>query len=224
MDKGLYKKIEEHMLSCMTDGAHDKQHIYRVLFHALDIAQGYEVNEDVLIAAALLHDIGREAQFQNSQLDHATVGAQMAYDFLKDLGWSEENAQHVKACISTHRYRSDNPPVSLEAMILFDSDKLDATGLLGIARTLAYQGIVSTPIYDVDNGGNVLEGGGQEHPSFFGEYNYKLKHVYDRFYTEKARTIAEGRRKAAISFYNSLYDEVNSTHKIGVKLLNNMLK
>jgi uncharacterized protein len=224
MEKRMYNKIEEYMLSCMKDGAHDCQHIYRVLYHALDISKNYDVDKEVLIAAALLHDIGREAQFQNPQLDHATVGADMAYDFLKNLGWTEEKAQHAKACIATHRFRAENPPTSMEAKILYDSDKLDAAGLLGIARTLAYKGIVSEPLYNVDHEGSVLENDDEENPAFFQEYNFKLKKVYDKFFTGQARAIAEGRRSAAESFYHHLYEEVNYTHKTGIEHLKNELK
>ena len=50
-----YKKMESYMLSCMQDSAHDSQHIYRVLYIALDIASHEEgVDFDVLIAACLL--------------------------------------------------------------------------------------------------------------------------------------------------------------------------
>jgi len=73
MQRDMYINIEKYMVSCMKDGAHDCQHIYRVLYSALDIANDYNINKDVLIAASLLHDIGREAQFENSKLDHAIV-------------------------------------------------------------------------------------------------------------------------------------------------------
>ena len=54
-----YRLIEAYMLSCMRDSAHDREHIYRVLYAALDIASFEEpVDSDVLIAACLLHDIG----------------------------------------------------------------------------------------------------------------------------------------------------------------------
>ncbi|MBR2145622.1 MAG: HD domain-containing protein [Akkermansia sp.] len=44
----------------MTDSAHDREHVYRVLYAALNLARGEEnVNYDVLIAACLLHDVGR---------------------------------------------------------------------------------------------------------------------------------------------------------------------
>jgi len=223
MKRDMYKKIENYMLSCMNDGAHDNQHIYRVLFHALDIAANYKVNKDVLIAASLLHDIGRDLQFSNPQIDHAIAGANMAYEFLKQTGWSDNSAQHVRDCISTHRYRNNNPPVSIEAKILFDSDKLDATGTLGIARTLAYKGIVSEPLYCLDGDGNVLDGRKDNEPSFFQEYNFKLRNVYDKFYTDRAKEIAEMRRKSSIRFYENMFDEVISTHKAGRQLLLNEL-
>lgn len=224
MRRDMYTIIEQYMLSCMNDGAHDCQHIYRVLYSALDIASHYDIDKDVLIAASLLHDIGRQAQFCNPKLDHAIAGADMAYDYLQKIGWEECTANHVKACISTHRYRSNNPPESIEAKILYDADKLDATGTIGIARTLKYKGIVAEPLYYVDKHGNVLDGEEDEKPSFFHEYNWKLKNVYDKFFTNRAKAIAEGRRRASIDFYESMYNEVKSIHQIGLQLLNDELK
>lgn len=46
----------------------------------------------------------------------------------------------MKEAVAAHRYRSGKPPVSVEARILFDADKLDVTGAIGIARTLLYAG------------------------------------------------------------------------------------
>jgi uncharacterized protein len=192
--------IEARMLQLMNDGAHDKQLIYRVLYYVADIAGDYTVDMDVLLAAALLHDIGREAQFRNHKIDHAIYGADMAYEYLAQSGWSAEKAEHVRQCISTHRYRKEMKPESIEAKILFDADKLDVTGAIGIARTLAYKGIVAEPLYSVGTEGNVLDGTGDKEPSFFQEYNYKLKNVYDGFYTKRAKEIAMGRKEVAKIF------------------------
>lgn len=76
MKKSTYKLIENYMNDCMTDSAHDKEHVYRVLYNALSIADTEDaVDYDVLITACLLHDIGREEQFENPKLNHAEVGA-----------------------------------------------------------------------------------------------------------------------------------------------------
>jgi len=224
MDKQTFSCIENYMLTCMNDGAHDEQHIYRVLYSALDIASEYTVDMDVLIAASLLHDIGREAQFRDSKIDHAIVGSEMAYEYMKSLKWSEEKAHHVKDSIRTHRFRKNEEPTSVEAKILFDADKLDVTGTLGIARTIAYKGIVSEPLYSIDKFGNVLDGSNDSAASFFQEYNFKLKNVYEKFYTNRAKIIAEERRKASIDFYQSMLNEVKAIHIIGKERLESVFE
>ena len=221
MDKPTYSLLENYMLSCMEDSAHDKGHIYRVLHHAMIIAKTEEnVNYDVLIAACLLHDIGRREQYENPELCHALVGGEKAYRFLKENGFADSFALCVRQCIQSHRYRQNNPPQSLEAKILFDADKLDAVGAMGIARTLLYQGIVGDPLYTCLPDGKICNGAGTDIPSFFREYKYKLEKLYDRFYTKKAAEIANQRRSAAVFFYNSLLDEVQSTYGNGLTELN----
>jgi len=222
MEQRQYSLLENYMKECMQDSAHDQEHVYRVLYLALDLAN-YEtnVNQEVLIAACLLHDIGREKQFENPFLCHAQIGAEMAYEFCKANGFSSSDAQHIKDCISTHRYRSDNTPESMEAKILFDADKLDVTGAIGIARTLIYKGQVNEPLYNTDEKGNVFTK--DPNPSFMREYNFKLKDIYDKFYTQRAHQIASIRQKSAVSFYDNILSEIQSTYKSGVQYLESAL-
>lgn len=225
MNKGTYSLFEEYMISCMEDSAHDKEHIYRVLYNALRIAKKEKnVDYDVLICACLLHDIGRKEQFANPELCHAIVGSEKAYSFLVGNGYEIQYAEKVKHCIRTHRYRKNNLPESLEAKILFDADKLDATGTMGIARTLIYKGIVSEPIYTLLPDGSVSNGENDVNPSFFQEYKYKLEKVYSNFYTTEAKLIANERQESAVAFYNSLYEEVNSSYGNGKEELEKVLQ
>lgn len=123
MDKETFHEIEAHMLCIMRDSAHDAEHVYRVLYNALDIASAERgVDYDVLLAACLLHDIGRARQFENPSLCHASVGGDMAFEYLIGIGFPHEKAGHVKQCIISHRYRNDAPPATIEAKILFDAD------------------------------------------------------------------------------------------------------
>ena len=129
MTQKTFDLLESHMLACMGDSAHDAEHVRRVLYLALEIAESEpSADRDVLIAACLLHDIGREEQFRDPSLCHAQVGAEKAYRFLLDHDFSEDFAAHVRDCIRTHRFRSGDPPATIEARILFDADKLDVTG------------------------------------------------------------------------------------------------
>jgi len=218
MTKQEYCTIERYMLDQMKDSAHDRHHVYRVLHAALDIASHIdEKDRDVLVAACLLHDIGREEQFANQARCHAQIGSERAYSFLLAQGWTEQKACHVKACISTHRYRRNHTPQSIEAKILSDADNLDVSGAIGIARTLIYNGQVMEPLYIMDDNGIIVDGGGAEISSFFQEYNYKLKHIYHSFFTERAKEIALERQKTAVDFYNGLYAEITKNHENGAK-------
>ena len=153
-----YRLIEAYMLSCMRDSAHDREHIYRVLYAALDIASFEEpVDSDVLIAACLLHDIGRREQFENPALCHAAVGAEKALAFLVQNGFPPTFAEKVASCIERHRFRSDRPPVTPEEKILFDADKLDVTGAIGLARTICYKGQAGEPLYSLTEEGEVSD-------------------------------------------------------------------
>lgn len=218
VNQAEYISIENHMLHQMQDSAHDKYHVYRVLNFALDIAScNTGVNIDVLIAACMLHDIGREMQFSNTKVCHAQAGGDMAYDFLLSIGWGEENALHVKECICAHRFRQNNAPQSVEAQILYDSDKLEACGVMGIARTLIYAGQVAEPLYILDKDGQVIVDSKSEATnSFVEEYNYKLKNVYCSLYTDRAKEIALSRQTAAINFYNELLNEISENIKNGI--------
>lgn len=224
MTRETYFLLENYMLSCMDDSAHDCEHVYRVLYHALEIAKTItDVDYDVLIAACLLHDIGRKEQFENPALCHAVVGSEKAFAFLTAHGFDTEYAARVRDCIKTHRYRENNLPESPEAEILFDADKLDVTGAMGIARTLIYKGIVAEPLYSLLPDGSVSDGSQDAAPSFFQEYKYKLEHIYDHFYTEKAASLAEERRQAAVDFYHSLYREAAASYHAGRDALAGLL-
>ena len=225
MTHGEFKTIENHMLSLMRDSAHDKHHVYRVLYSAVDIAKCENgVDTDVLLAACLLHDIGRQREFENPNLCHAQEGGNMAFDFLLTLSWGRQKALHVKDCISSHRYRDDNPPETIEAKILFDADKLDASGAMGIARTLLYHGQVSTALYLLGDDGEIpTESTDAATSSFFQEYNYKLKNLYGSFHTERAEQIAAKRQQTAETFYNGLFDEIAQNYRTGTDVLNSLL-
>ncbi len=216
MTKEEYGAIEGYMLSCMAESAHDREHVYRVLYLALDIAETEpSADKDVIIAAALLHDVGRPEQTADQNLDHALVGAEKAERFLRSCGYGEDFTARVADCIRRHRFRRSRPPESIEAKILFDADKLDVCGATGIARTLQYGGGLGCPLYHRDAGGRISDGS-EGHDgtldassvSFFQEYHFKLEKLYDRFLTPRGRELALRRQKAARDFYEALLAEV----------------
>ena len=215
MERCSWHLMEEYMVIRMQDSAHDRQHVYRVLNNAFEIAKGEEnVNMDVLMTAALLHDIGRADEKNDPTADHAVIGGDRAYRLLTEepaLAYDHDFAEHVRQCIRTHRFRRNDPPASIEAKILFDADKLDVCGAIGIARTLMYSGAHDQPIYTTAPGGVIRDGKGDPEDSFFREYRFKLEGMYDRFLTRRGAELARERQRAAADFYDALLREVRMT-------------
>lgn len=206
--------VEAYMLACMSDAAHDAEHIYRVLQYGLRIAKA-EGGADLrlLTAACLLHDIGHPEQFADPRVDHAAAGGDKARDWLLANGYTYQFAEAVRHCVQTHRYRSNNPPQTLEAKILFDADKLDVCGAIGVARNLLYGGHIGRPLYSVDERGAPLDGTEADGTSFLHEYNFKTKRLYDRFYTDAAAKIAATRQRAAQDFYAAIMAEIRDCYQ-----------
>ena len=137
------------------------------------------------------------------------------YSFLLSLGFDETFCSHVRSCISTHRFRKEARPATIEAEILFDADKLDAAGALGIARTLLYQGTVQAPLYALSDDGSVSDGRADAKETFFGEYHYKLEKLYGQFLTSRGSALAQHRQQAARDFCDSLLSEVRYPYEHG---------
>lgn len=202
--------------------AHDKDHVMRVYSNCLNIAKGESVDMDVLKAAALLHDIGGKEEVNDSsgETDHAVVSAGMAVPILQELGFPEEKIQHVKECITSHRYKTENKPKTKEAQILFDADKLDAIGAIGVARGFVWIGRNNAKIYRKVNldeyakenlvGGKIdgrIKDKSKHCPQV--EFETKIKFLADRMHTAKGKALAKERLDFSKSFLERLEKEVN---------------
>lgn len=82
-----------------------------------------------------MHDIGRKAEMKSrGQFCHAEKGAELAGKILFKHKIDQDIIDNVTHCIISHRYRNQNIPKTIEAKVLFDADKLDSIGAVGIGR------------------------------------------------------------------------------------------
>lgn len=205
MNKLLYKEIENYMKSCVKETAHDQEHIYRVLNNCLIIAKEYHnVDYDILITAALLHDIGRDGEKKK----HNEIGAEMAEIFLCNIDFPKEKIAPVFHAIRYHNNGSYGMQKTLEAKILYDADKLDAIGVMGICRALIGVGNYNNPMYILKNGEIDLD----ENCNTDTFVRYYLTHIrknYERFFTDTAKSIARKQKEIDEQFFHSIIDTVN---------------
>jgi uncharacterized protein len=93
------------------------------------------LDDDVLFAAAYLHDMAAFKPWEVEGKDHSDVGAMTIDIVLKGTGFPADKFEAVRGAIRTHMYY--RTPVSPEATYLHDADALDWLGAIGIARVLA---------------------------------------------------------------------------------------
>jgi hypothetical protein len=98
---------------------------------------GVALDDDVLYAAAMLHDMAAFAPWDREKdgIDHADEGAHVAAKVLADAGFPRQKLPAVQGAIITHMF--DREPKGPEALYLHDADALDWLGAIGAARILA---------------------------------------------------------------------------------------
>ncbi len=188
-------------------GSHDWEHTLRVCRLCERIGRAEGVDMDVLLVAAYLHDIGRAAQDDsNGAVCHAQKGAKMAEPVVEKLPLSENQKQNIIHCIRSHRFRGNHSPETKEAKVLFDSDKLDAIGAVGVARAFLFAGEVGAmlhnPKMDIENTRSYsIDDTG------YREYKVKLCKIRDRILTKEGRKLADERHGFMEEFFNRFLKE-----------------
>lgn len=214
------KKFAEKHLVYNSDPAHNMEHVMRVYNLAIKLAQGQRVDLDVIKIAVLLHDIGgvKESKDSSGKTDHAVESAKLAKPFLIKLSLQEDKIKHILDCIISHRFRSEQKPKTIEAKIVFDADKLETVGAIGIARAFVWVGNNNAHIYkkaDIkeyakENLCGKSNGRIQDKTKHSPQINWetKDKHVVDYLYTKKAKQIAKKRIEFSKEFFSKLEKEI----------------
>jgi uncharacterized protein len=191
------------------DAVHDFDHVLRVLALAERIGRAEGANLEIVQTAALLHDVGRE-QAEAEGLDHAAFAADRAREIL--AGQPMAKVEAVAHAIAAHRFRTSPEPATLEAQVLFDADKLDAIGAVGVARAFAYGGAhrqrLWAPVESVDVARWTEEGDDPHNHTPVHEFVVKLSRLKERLFTPAGRAIAEERHAYMVTFFKRLDAEV----------------
>ena len=66
------------------------------------------------------------------------------------LALTADQKENILHCIRSHRYRGNHQPRTPEARVLFDADKLDAIGAVGVARAFLFAGEVGARLHSGD--------------------------------------------------------------------------
>ena len=187
-----------------SDAAHDFDHVLRVLALAERIGQAEGAAMEIVRAAALLHDVAR-AEEERTGACHARMGAKRARQIL--AGHPADKVEAVAQAIAFHRFRDEVTPQTLEAKVLYDADKLDAIGAIGIARAYALAGRRGQRLWAKTPSDSLAESHSTDHTPVH-EFTFKLSRLKDALFTTTARQIAEERHRYLVEFFARLEEEV----------------
>lgn len=197
------------------DAAHDFDHVLRVMQLATQIAAAEGADQTVVRLAALLHDapVDNLAATDAAALrsGHHRAAAAFAGEYLRGCGLAEERVANVVHCIAAHRFRDSSvQPQTLEAKCLYDADKLDSIGAIGVARTFAYAGAHANRLWTMPHTAIELAAQPPSEPDYtpVHEYVYKLRRILETLHTATARTIGARRHAVMQQFFEQFDQEM----------------
>ena len=189
---------------------HDWFHIERVYNLSKFIAEKENADLFIVEITSLLHDID-DWKFSNDTDTNTTT----TENFLASISVPKNDINKIISIIKTMSFKGgvvDSTQNSIEGKVVQDSDRLDAIGAIGIARTFAYGGSKGRQIYDPSI--NPIEFTSLEQVKNAG--NHTVNHFYEKLLklkdlmnTNTAKEIAEKRHKFMENFLEEFYSEWN---------------
>lgn len=189
------------------DPIHDFDHVMRVAALGWHLARAEGADPEIVRTAALLHDVPVTG---TAREDHHVVAAAQASDYLVGRGVPAAAVDLVVDCIKGHRFRNRGAARnSLEAKCLYDADKIDVLGAIGIVRAFAYAGLHGHSLWHcatfAASEQDLAAGTWPSTPAL--EWRTKLDRLVDSMHTASGRALAAQRHAVALRFCESLQAE-----------------
>lgn len=190
-------------------GCHDFDHTERVVRNALMLVDRLpQADRTIVWLGALLHDIARPEELSSKgEHCHAELGEPLARTILREAGTPPELIEPVVRCVRRHRYRGSAAPETLEEEIVYDADKLDSLGAVGLGRAFLFAGRCGAKVHNRAEVALAAPAYGPEDTAWR-EYLVKLRHLPERLLTEPGRAVARERGRFMEDFFRQLEREV----------------
>ncbi|ABB06541.1 HD domain-containing protein [Burkholderia lata] len=144
----LANALLAHWSDANGDGSHDTSHLQRVWKNAAAIQAKEGGDAEVLFAATLLHDCVAVEKNSPLRAQASRLSADKARQVLKSLDWPDAKIDAVAHAVVAHSFSACIAPTTLEARMLQDADRLDAIGMVGVARCFYVAGRMGSALYD----------------------------------------------------------------------------
>jgi uncharacterized protein len=194
-----------------TDGSHDLSHIVRVWRNARRIAATEPGSDtELLLAGVILHDCVAVEKNAPRRSEASRFSAIRARDIVAPLNWAPDRVSALAHAIEAHSFSAGLPPMTREAKILQDADRLDAIGAIGIARCFHVSGRMSSALYhpwDPTAESRPLD----DRHYALDHFAVKLFKVADGFLTKEGQRMAAKRTGLMRQFVDTFHAEIEGS-------------
>ncbi|MCI1035200.1 phosphohydrolase [Raoultella terrigena] len=135
------------------DSAHDISHFRRVWGTAQRLAANRPVDRLVILTACYFHDIVSLPKNHPDRSRSSVMAAQKTRSILQSSfdDFPVDRYPAVLHAIEAHSFSAAIPPLSEEAKIVQDADRLESLGAIGLARVFAVSGALNNILFDADD-------------------------------------------------------------------------
>ena len=133
------------------DAAHDPAHVRRVVANATWLGRTESAAAEVVLPAAWLHDCVIVPKSSPERKQASRLAAAEAVRRLREAGYPAAFHARIAHAVEAHSFSAGIAPASLEAKIVQDADRLDAIGMIGVARCFYTAGRMGSALYDPED-------------------------------------------------------------------------
>jgi uncharacterized protein len=119
------------------DSAHDISHVRRVVQNATYIAARESSRLEIVLPAAWLHELDSPPKGSSTSKGSSSRAAAEASKFLQSIEYPKGLIGDIAHAIEAHSFSANIRPLTGEAKVVQDADRLDALGAIGIVRVFA---------------------------------------------------------------------------------------
>lgn len=204
--------VEWYNTQCvLTDGSHDLGHFQRVWRVAREInrEEGKLADGLTLLAAAFFHDLVSLPKNHPDRREASRLSADRAVELIA-AEWGDfplEKLAGVRHAIHAHSFSAQVAPLTVEAKILQDADRMEAVGAIGLARVFYCAGQMGQSLFDPEDP-MAMRRTPDDQQYALDHFRLKLLRLPAMMNTAAGRRMAEDKAQYLRDFLNKICEEI----------------
>lgn len=215
-EKAFADYLRSHL--SLEDGSHDLGHFFRVWKAAqyINRADGLEADLLVLLASAYFHDLVSLPKNHSKRHESSRLSAEVTAGLLEGYftGFPPEKIEAVRHAIHAHSFSAKVEPLTVEAKILQDADRLEAVGAIGLARVFYTAGQLNARLFDPEDP-MAVNREPDDRVYALDHFSLKLLRLPALMNTRTGKRLAEANAGYLVNFLQKINAEIEGNYDAG---------